>query len=60
MNFELPNISKVKLLKLSDDLASTWSRTVRENLPSEHEDHTGRVMLLTVGRAVGYIESGHG
>ncbi|KAF3594806.1 hypothetical protein DY000_02020208 [Brassica cretica] len=60
MNFELPNLFKARLLKLSDDLASTWSRTVRENLPSEHEDCTGRVLLLTAGRAVGYIESGHG
>ncbi|KAF3487221.1 hypothetical protein F2Q69_00052062 [Brassica cretica] len=49
MNFELPNLFKARLLKLSDDLASTWSRTVRENLPSEHEDRTGRVLLLTAG-----------
>ncbi|KAF3592006.1 hypothetical protein DY000_02023093 [Brassica cretica] len=60
MNFELTNLSKARLLKLSDDLASIWSRTVRENLPSEHEDRTGCVLLLTAGRAVGYIESGHG
>ncbi|KAF3606255.1 hypothetical protein DY000_02049181 [Brassica cretica] len=60
MNFELTNLSKARLLKLSDDLASIWSRTVRENLPSEHEDRTEPVLLLTAGRAVGYIESGHG
>ncbi|KAL0759741.1 hypothetical protein Bca101_075891 [Brassica carinata] len=60
MNFEHKNLSKARLLKLSDDLASIWSRKVRENLPSEHEDRTGRVLLLTAGRAVGYIESGHG
>ncbi|KAF2544690.1 hypothetical protein F2Q70_00022588 [Brassica cretica] len=57
MNFELTNLSKARLLKLSDDLASIWSRTVRENLPSEHEDCTEPVLLLTAGRAVGYIES---
>ncbi|KAF2553632.1 hypothetical protein F2Q68_00034938 [Brassica cretica] len=59
MNFELTNLSKARLLKLSDDLASIWSRTARENLQSEHEDRTGRILLLTAGR-VGYIESGHG
>ena len=59
MNFEPSNLSKARLLKLSDDLASIWSRTVRENPPSEHEDRTRRVLLLTAGHAVGCTESGH-
>ncbi|KAF2588069.1 hypothetical protein F2Q70_00038685 [Brassica cretica] len=49
MNFEHPNFSKARILKLSDDLASFWSRSVRENHPSDHMDRTGRVLLLTAG-----------
>ncbi|KAF3535582.1 hypothetical protein F2Q69_00022427 [Brassica cretica] len=49
MNFEHPNFSKEMILKLSDDLASVWSRSVRENHPSDHMDRTGRVLLLTAG-----------
>ncbi|KAF3513906.1 hypothetical protein F2Q69_00006852 [Brassica cretica] len=60
MNFEQPNLSKARLFKLSDDLASIWPGTVHDNHPSEHEDCTGCVLLLTTGRAVGYIESGQG
>ncbi|KAF2601095.1 hypothetical protein F2Q70_00025959 [Brassica cretica] len=60
MNFEQPNLSKARLLRLSDDIASNWPRTVHENHPSEHEDRTGCVLLLTAGRAVGCTESGQG
>uniref|UniRef100_A0A0D3AT82 Uncharacterized protein n=1 Tax=Brassica oleracea var. oleracea TaxID=109376 RepID=A0A0D3AT82_BRAOL len=58
MNFEHPNFCKARILKLSDDLASIWSRSVRENHPSGHMDRTGRVLLLTAGHTAGYNESG--
>uniref|UniRef100_M4DF93 Aconitate hydratase n=1 Tax=Brassica campestris TaxID=3711 RepID=M4DF93_BRACM len=58
MNFDHPNFSKARILKLSDDLASIWSRSVRENHPSDHMDLTGRVLLLTAGHTAGYNESG--
>ena len=58
MNFEHPNFSKARILKLSDALASIWSRSVRENHPSDHMDRTGRVLLLTAGHTAGYNESG--
>ncbi|KAF3489536.1 hypothetical protein F2Q69_00052224 [Brassica cretica] len=60
MNFEQTNLSKARLLRLSDDIASNWPGTVHENHPSEHEDRTGCVLLLTAGRAVGCTESGQG
>ncbi|KAF3556294.1 hypothetical protein F2Q69_00013083 [Brassica cretica] len=55
-----PNLSKARLLRLSDDIASNWPGTVHENHPSEHEDRTGCILLLTAGRAVGCTESGQG
>ncbi|KAF2561432.1 hypothetical protein F2Q70_00017707 [Brassica cretica] len=58
MNFYHLNFSKARILKLSDDLASIWSRSVRENHPSDHMDRTGRILLLTVGHTAGYNESG--
>ncbi|WZZ35178.1 hypothetical protein YC2023_018579 [Brassica napus] len=58
MNFEHPNFSKASILKLSDELATIWSRSVCENHPSDHMDRTGRVLLLTVGHTAGYNESG--
>ena len=58
MNFDQPNLSKARLLRLSEDIATFWSRTVHENHPSLHEDRTGRVLLLTAGRAISYTEPG--
>lgn len=60
MNFDHPNLSKTRIQRLSDDLASVCTRSVRENHPSEYEDRTGPLLLLTTGRAVQYIEFGQG
>ncbi|KAL0657730.1 hypothetical protein Bca4012_078315 [Brassica carinata] len=48
------------ILRLSYDIASIWTGTVHENHPSEYEDRTGCVLLLTAGRAVRCTESGQG
>uniref|UniRef100_M4EH11 Uncharacterized protein n=1 Tax=Brassica campestris TaxID=3711 RepID=M4EH11_BRACM len=58
MNFDQPNLSKARLLRLSEDLATFWPGTVHESHPSVHEERPGRVLLLTAGRAIGYIEPG--
>ncbi|KAF2553631.1 hypothetical protein F2Q68_00034939 [Brassica cretica] len=50
MNFEQPNISKARLLRLSDDIASICPGTVHENHPSEHEDRYLRVNSLSLSR----------
>ncbi|KAF3507394.1 hypothetical protein F2Q69_00006519 [Brassica cretica] len=58
MNFDQPNLSKARLLRLSEDLATFWPGTVHESHPSVHEERTGRVLLLTAGRAISYTEPG--
>ncbi|KAF3574355.1 hypothetical protein F2Q69_00059872 [Brassica cretica] len=50
--------SKATILKLSDDLGHIWSSSVREKLHSDCADCLAHVLVLTVGRAAGYIESG--
>ena len=58
MNFDQPNLSKARLLRFSEDLATFWPGTVHESHPSVHEERTGRVLLLTAGRAISYTEPG--
>ena len=58
MNFDQPNLSKARLLRLSEDLATFWPGTVHESHSSVHEERTGRVLLLTAERAISYTEPG--
>ncbi|KAF2571911.1 hypothetical protein F2Q70_00004175 [Brassica cretica] len=53
--FNHQEFSKATILKLSDDLSHIWSSSVREKLHSDRTDCLAHVLVLTAGRAAGYI-----
>ncbi|XP_048622747.1 uncharacterized protein LOC125591885 [Brassica napus] len=56
--FNHQEFSKATILKLSDDLSHIWSSSVCEKLHSDRADCPAHVLVLTAGRAAGYIEYG--
>ncbi|KAF3574544.1 hypothetical protein F2Q69_00059874 [Brassica cretica] len=56
--FNHQEFSKATILKLSDDLSHIWTSSVCEKLHSDRADCPAHVLVLTAGRAAGYIEYG--
>uniref|UniRef100_A0A0D3EBM9 CCHC-type domain-containing protein n=1 Tax=Brassica oleracea var. oleracea TaxID=109376 RepID=A0A0D3EBM9_BRAOL len=58
MHFDQPNLTKARILHLSEDIGHTWSSMVFDLDMVVHTDSPTSVVLLTAVHASGYNESG--
>ena len=58
MHFDQPNLTKARILHLSEDIGHTWSSMVHDLDMVVHTDSPTSVVLLTAVHASGYNESG--
>ncbi|WZZ72216.1 hypothetical protein YC2023_083586 [Brassica napus] len=58
MHFDQPNLTKARILHLSEDIGHTWSSMVHDLDMVVHTDSPTSVVLLTAVHASGYSESG--